>query len=116
MTVSTHMTPPARASAFLRYRRFLPPLIIVLIWQLGSSLGWIPSRSIASPLDILGTLWALSASRELLLALTPEPRIGQFLVSAKAPGVRIVETWDHLGMRASGSHDVILEDVFIPTA
>jgi ABC-type nitrate/sulfonate/bicarbonate transport system substrate-binding protein len=71
MTVSTPMTPPARASAFLRYRRFLPPLIIVLIWQLGSSLGWIPSRSIASPLDILGTLWALSASRELLLALTP---------------------------------------------
>jgi alkylation response protein AidB-like acyl-CoA dehydrogenase len=44
-----------------------------------------------------------------------EPRIGQFLVPAKAPGVRIVETWDHLGMRASGSHDVILEDVFIPT-
>jgi sulfonate transport system permease protein len=66
MTVSTHTTPPARASAFLRYRRFLPPLIIVLIWQLGSSLGWIPSRSIASPLDILGTLWALSASGELL--------------------------------------------------
>jgi alkylation response protein AidB-like acyl-CoA dehydrogenase len=44
-----------------------------------------------------------------------QPRSGQFLVPAKAPGVRIVETWDHLGMRASGSHDVILEDVFIPT-
>jgi alkylation response protein AidB-like acyl-CoA dehydrogenase len=44
-----------------------------------------------------------------------QPRSGQFLVPAKAQGVRIVETWDHLGMRASGSHDVILEDVFIPT-
>jgi alkylation response protein AidB-like acyl-CoA dehydrogenase len=44
-----------------------------------------------------------------------QPRSGQFLVPAKAPGVRIVETWDHLGMRASGSHDVILENVFIPT-
>jgi alkylation response protein AidB-like acyl-CoA dehydrogenase len=44
-----------------------------------------------------------------------QPRSGQFLVPAKAPGVRIVETWDHLGMRASGSHDVIFEDVFIPT-
>jgi alkylation response protein AidB-like acyl-CoA dehydrogenase len=29
-------------------------------------------------------------------------------------GTRIVETWDHLGLRASGSHDVIFEDVAIP--
>jgi len=43
-----------------------------------------------------------------------EPRVGTFLVPAKASGVRIVETWDHLGMRATGSHDVILEDVRIP--
>ncbi|MBL6612620.1 MAG: acyl-CoA/acyl-ACP dehydrogenase [Reyranella sp.] len=43
-----------------------------------------------------------------------EPRVGTFLVPAKAAGVRIVETWDHLGMRATGSHDVILEDVEIP--
>ena len=26
----------------------------------------------------------------------------------------MVETWDHGGMRASGSHDLILEDVLIP--
>lgn len=43
-----------------------------------------------------------------------EPRVGTFLVPAKAEGVRIVETWDHLGMRATASHDVILEDVEIP--
>lgn len=43
-----------------------------------------------------------------------EPRVGTFLVPARAPGVRVVETWDHLGMRATGSHDVILEDVQIP--
>ena len=30
------------------------------------------------------------------------------------PGTRIVETWDHLGLRASGSHDVIFEDVVFP--
>jgi alkylation response protein AidB-like acyl-CoA dehydrogenase len=43
-----------------------------------------------------------------------EPLVGNFLVPGNAPGVRIVETWDQLGMRASGSHDAILEDVFIP--
>ncbi|WP_036037525.1 acyl-CoA dehydrogenase family protein, partial [Bradyrhizobium yuanmingense] len=31
-----------------------------------------------------------------------EPRVGQFLVPAGLPGTRIVETWDHHGLRASG--------------
>jgi alkylation response protein AidB-like acyl-CoA dehydrogenase len=44
----------------------------------------------------------------------PEPRVGQFLVPAGLPGTRIVETWDHLGLRASGSHDVIFDDVVLP--
>lgn len=39
----------------------------------------------------------------------PEPRVGTFLVDARLPGWRIEETWDHLGMRATASHDVILE-------
>ncbi|WP_430910176.1 acyl-CoA dehydrogenase family protein [Methylobacterium sp. sgz302541] len=43
-----------------------------------------------------------------------EPRIGNLLVPLGAPGVRIEETWDHLGLRASGSHDVIFEDVPVP--
>ncbi|MDD2547532.1 MAG: acyl-CoA/acyl-ACP dehydrogenase [Burkholderiaceae bacterium] len=43
-----------------------------------------------------------------------EPRVGQFLVPAGLPGTRIVETWDHLGLRASGSHDVIFDAVPIP--
>lgn len=42
------------------------------------------------------------------------PRIGTFLVARDTPGLRIEETWNHLGMRASCSHDVILEDVFVP--
>ncbi|MCJ2068901.1 acyl-CoA/acyl-ACP dehydrogenase [Methylobacterium sp. J-030] len=42
------------------------------------------------------------------------PRTGNVLVPFDAPGLRIVETWDHLGLRASGSHDVILDDVPIP--
>ena len=43
-----------------------------------------------------------------------EPRVGTFLVPAQAPGIRILETWDHMGMRASGSHDVIFDAVTIP--
>jgi alkylation response protein AidB-like acyl-CoA dehydrogenase len=43
-----------------------------------------------------------------------ETRVGLFLVPAGLPGTRIVETWNHLGLRASGSHDVIFEDVVFP--
>lgn len=43
-----------------------------------------------------------------------ETRVGQFLVPAGLPGTTIVETWDHLGLRASGSHDVVFEDVVFP--
>jgi hypothetical protein len=43
-----------------------------------------------------------------------ETRVGLFLVPAGLPGTRIVETWDHLGLRASGSHDVVFEDVVFP--
>ncbi len=41
-------------------------------------------------------------------------RVGLFLVPAGLPGTRIVETWDHLGLRASGSHVVIFDDVVVP--
>lgn len=30
------------------------------------------------------------------------------------PGVSVDETWDSLGMRGTGSHDLVIEDVFIP--
>ena len=42
-----------------------------------------------------------------------EPRRANFLVPMAAEGVRIEETWDNLGMRASGSHDVVLEGVIV---
>jgi alkylation response protein AidB-like acyl-CoA dehydrogenase len=43
-----------------------------------------------------------------------ETRVGLFLVPAGLPGTRIEETWNHLGLRASGSHDVIFDDVVFP--
>ena len=37
--------------------------------------------------------------------------VGYALVRADAPGIRIIETWDHIGMRATCSHDVVFDDV-----
>ncbi len=55
----------------------------------------------------------------LLLATVEEPdqppRLGTFLVPHDAPGVRIDETWDGLSLRASGSHDLVLEDARVPS-
>lgn len=42
------------------------------------------------------------------------PLVGSWLVRKDTPGITIVETWDHLGMRATGSHDVIFDDVLVP--
>jgi alkylation response protein AidB-like acyl-CoA dehydrogenase len=42
------------------------------------------------------------------------PRVGMVLVPMRSPGVTIEETWDHLGLRASGSHDVVFDGVFVP--
>ena len=43
-----------------------------------------------------------------------EPRVGGFLVHRDWPGRRIEETWDHMGLRASGSHDVVFEETPVP--
>ncbi|MDB5548242.1 MAG: acd [Tardiphaga sp.] len=43
-----------------------------------------------------------------------EPRAGLFLVPAGLPGTTTRKTWDHLGLRASGSDDVIFDDVVFP--
>ena len=47
-----------------------------------------------------------------------EPRVGFFLVPRaaleRARSYRIVESWNHLGLRASGSHELVFEDVRLP--
>jgi alkylation response protein AidB-like acyl-CoA dehydrogenase len=44
------------------------------------------------------------------------PRVGTFLVHRDSPGVRFGEPWNHLGMRATGSHEVIFENVRVPAS
>lgn len=42
------------------------------------------------------------------------PRVGNFLVHASSPGITILPAWDHLGMRATVSHEVLFEDTPVP--
>ncbi|MDR0360766.1 MAG: hypothetical protein LBJ87_15055 [bacterium] len=44
------------------------------------------------------------------------PRYGYAEVPATAPGVHVLDDWDALGMRASGSHSVVFEDVELPAS
>lgn len=40
--------------------------------------------------------------------------MGEFYVPRGTPGLTVKETWDSIGMRATGSHDVLLENVVLP--
>jgi len=41
-------------------------------------------------------------------------RVLNMAVPVKSEGVQIIENWDTLGMRGTGSHDVEFSDVFVP--
>ncbi|HST74545.1 MAG TPA: acyl-CoA dehydrogenase family protein [Acetobacteraceae bacterium] len=62
--------------------------------------------STGSPILRYGLVWARTEGEN--------PRVGLFLVPMQLPGIRMEETWDHMGMRASGSNDVVFEDVLLP--
>ena len=91
---------------------------------LGSPAGGGIPDTLASPVE---GGWVLEG-RKTFVTLAPElwympvlarldapdgaaPDIADFMVLRDDPGVRIDETWDALGMRASGSHDLVLEGV-----
>ena len=42
--------------------------------------------------------------------------LGTFIVPRDAPGVSERTRWDAIGMRASATHGIVLEDVFVPAA
>jgi sulfonate transport system permease protein len=70
------------------FRRFMTPVLLVLAWQAGASLGFIPLRLVASPAAILDSLLTLTQSgelpRHLLVSLT---RVGVGLGIAIVTGV-----------------------------
>jgi alkylation response protein AidB-like acyl-CoA dehydrogenase len=57
----------------------------------------------------------------LVWAVTEEPDeaagerlIGHVIVPGDAPGITVIRTWDHLGLRASSTHDIVYQDVEVP--
>lgn len=42
------------------------------------------------------------------------PTVLQFALPVSAKGVKIQDNWRTIGMRGTGSHDIVLEDVFVP--
>jgi alkylation response protein AidB-like acyl-CoA dehydrogenase len=43
-----------------------------------------------------------------------DPLVGTFVVPRDTPGIEVIETWDHLGMRATRSDDVVFDGALIP--
>ncbi|MEO6398860.1 MAG: acyl-CoA dehydrogenase family protein, partial [Tepidiformaceae bacterium] len=55
----------------------------------------------------------------IVLARLPAPEgepppVGNLMVLRTDPGVSVAQTWDSLGMRATGSNDLVLDDVRLP--
>ena len=59
---------------------------------------------------------ALGLTHFLVWATTDESpqRVGTFVVPAESAGIKIIQNWNSLGMRASGSHDVEFDAVQVP--
>lgn len=63
-----------------------------------------------SPMANVASTFAVVGSAE------PGNEVIGFGLPLAAEGVRIDETWDAAGMRGTGSHDIVLEDVFVAEA
>lgn len=73
-------------------------------WRINGHKRW---ASLAPALSYFSVLAAAIEDGE-------PPRRANFLIPGDSPGIRVVESWDNLGMRATASHDVVFEDVEIP--
>jgi sulfonate transport system permease protein len=65
---ATTAEPPARARRRRRLpsvRRWISPVVLILLWQGASSIGWLPPSKLSAPLTILGTARSLIADGEL---------------------------------------------------
>ncbi|MEO5738942.1 MAG: ABC transporter permease, partial [Variovorax sp.] len=65
-------TPAARQSRFRGVSRFLSgfvpwlvPVTLIVAWQIASSLGWLSTRVLPAPVDVVKAAWSLTVSGEL---------------------------------------------------
>jgi alkylation response protein AidB-like acyl-CoA dehydrogenase len=65
------------------------------------------------------TFCSQAPGMDIVRLVAREPESGDLLVcslTANAEGLRVVETWDTTGMRATASHDLALDGVYVPEA
>jgi alkylation response protein AidB-like acyl-CoA dehydrogenase len=72
--------------------------------------GWRLSGTKICASGIDGVTWLLVWAKSDDQA----PLVGAWLVHRDSPGICVVEAWDYLGMRATGSHTIVFEDVLVP--
>ncbi|MFT9027185.1 acyl-CoA dehydrogenase family protein [Acetobacter indonesiensis] len=72
--------------------------------------GWSLTGRKAYVTGIPALSWLLVRAR----TDAPEAEIAFFLIPQQASGITVLSTWDHVGMRASASQEVILTDVSVP--
>jgi alkylation response protein AidB-like acyl-CoA dehydrogenase len=61
-----------------------------------------------------GPAWNWLGAHALDAGAPGGPQVVHAFVERTSPGVTVVETWDTLGMRATQSHDTVLDGVFVP--
>lgn len=62
----------------------------------------------------LGPVWTQIGFHSMDSVHPEAPKVIHGFIRRSDPGVTVVENWDTITMRASQSHDVVLEDVFVP--
>ena len=72
--------------------------------------GWVINGSKIYSTGSPGLTWLAVWARS---DETP-PRVGVWLVRRDTPGVRVGALWNHLGMRATGSHEIVFDNVVVP--
>jgi sulfonate transport system permease protein len=66
---TTDVAPPRRRTPPWGALRWLSPLALLVVWELGSRVGFIPPRVLAPPSEVLSSMLAMTASGELPLNL-----------------------------------------------
>jgi len=62
----------------------------------------------------LSPVWTLAGFHAMDNSDPTNPQIVHGFLQRDTPGCRIIETWDTIGMRATQSHDTVLDKAFVP--
>ncbi|MGK2949777.1 MAG: acyl-CoA dehydrogenase family protein [Acidimicrobiales bacterium] len=94
--------------------------------EVGNDAGLVAATTVAERVDggwrftghkIFGSLspvWTYFGLHGMDISDPDNPQVVHAFLPRDASGYRIVETWDALGMRATASHDTVLEGAFVP--